>query len=69
MNDKIFCRFVHSDHLGSTTLITNETGGIVENAFYLPFGEVDSGGSKEKRLYEGKEFDGELTWEEQWLFR
>ncbi|MEK6925925.1 MAG: RHS repeat-associated core domain-containing protein [Nanoarchaeota archaeon] len=49
--------FYHADHLGSTTLITNQSGGIVENTFYLPYGEVDSGGTQEKRLYESKEFD------------
>ncbi|MEK6925922.1 MAG: toxin TcdB middle/N-terminal domain-containing protein [Nanoarchaeota archaeon] len=49
--------FYHADHLGSTTLITNQSGGIVENTFYLPYGEVDSGGTQEKKLYENKEFD------------
>ena len=49
--------FYHSDHLGSTTLITNESGDIVENTFYLPYGGIDSGGTQEIKLYEGKELD------------
>ena len=40
--------FYHADHLGSTTLITNESGDVVENTFYLPYGGIDSGGESEK---------------------
>ncbi len=29
--------FYHPDHLGSTTLVTNESGAVVENISYLPF--------------------------------
>ncbi len=49
--------FYHPDHLGSTTLITNETGGVVEETTYLPFGDVNAGGSRETHLYTGKEKD------------
>ena len=49
--------FYHPDHLGSTTLITNQSGAIIEDTIYLPFGGVISGGEKEKKLYEGKELD------------
>jgi len=49
--------FYHPDHLGSTTLITNETGGVVEETTYLPFGDVNSGGEEETHLYTGKERD------------
>ena len=38
-------RFVHEDHLGSTRLMTNLSGCIVESLDYLPFGELNSVGS------------------------
>jgi RHS repeat-associated protein len=48
--------FYHSDHLGSTTVITNSSGGVVEETFYDPYGEIISGGEKSRYDYEGKEF-------------
>jgi len=36
--------FYHPDHLGSTTLITNNVSGVVENTFYSPYGEILGGG-------------------------
>ena len=53
-NGKTF--FYYPDHLGSTALITNSTGGVVEETTYEPFGEVYSGGS-DRFLYTGKELD------------
>jgi len=32
--------FYHSDHLGSSSLITNKDGYLVQNIQYVPFGEV-----------------------------
>jgi len=32
--------YFHSDHLGSSSLITDATGGIVQHLEYVPFGEV-----------------------------
>jgi hypothetical protein len=32
--------FYHPDHLGSTTLVTNESGDTVESISYLPFGDL-----------------------------
>jgi RHS repeat-associated protein len=52
--------FYHPDQLGSTTLITDKNGNVVENTFYEPFGDVTSGGSKEVKLYTGQ-FSDELT--------
>jgi RHS repeat-associated protein len=49
--------FFHPDHLGSTSLITNSTGGIVEETFYEPFGAVISGGNQSRFDYTGKETD------------
>lgn len=51
--------FYHSDHLGSTTLITDESGAVVEETFYEPFGEVTSGGDEEVKLYTGQFSDAD----------
>jgi len=32
--------FFHSDHLGSSSLITNQSGNVVQHIEYIPFGEV-----------------------------
>jgi RHS repeat-associated protein len=48
--------FFHPDHLGSTTLITDPNGELVEETRYLPFGAVLVGG-EEDLLYTGKEKD------------
>jgi len=50
-------RFYHPDHLGSTTLITDEAGNVIEETEYLPYGSVSSGGTSEDKLYENKELD------------
>ncbi len=44
-------KYYHPDHLGSTNLITNSTGGIVEETFYLPFGDVLEGGDESRYGY------------------
>jgi RHS repeat-associated protein len=49
--------YYHPDHLGSTTLITDESGAIVEETFYEPFGNVTSGGTQEVKLYTGQYAD------------
>lgn len=49
-------KYYHPDHLGSTTLVTNESGDVVEETFYLPFGEIAEGGD-ERYLFTGKEKD------------
>ncbi len=51
-------KYYHSDHLGSTSLITNSTGSIIEETFYLPFGDVFSGGQESRYNYNSKEKDG-----------
>ncbi len=53
-NNKTF--YYHPDHLGSTSLITNQSGAVIEETTYEPFGEVSSGGS-DRFLYTGKELD------------
>jgi RHS repeat-associated protein len=39
-NPETFQYYYHSDHLGSTNLITNLDGEIVQHVEYVPFGEV-----------------------------
>ena len=36
-------KFYHPDHLGSTTLVTNEAGAVVEETVYDPYGTVQEG--------------------------
>lgn len=49
--------FYHNDHKGSTSVITNSSGSLVEETFYAPYGEILSGGAASRYDYEGKEFD------------
>ena len=49
--------FIHTDHLGSTSVVTDESGNVVENTTYTPFGQVLSGGEATRFGYEGKEHD------------
>ncbi|MFA7708032.1 MAG: hypothetical protein WCX73_03715, partial [Candidatus Pacearchaeota archaeon] len=44
--------FYHNDHLVSTSVLTNESGGIVEETFYEPFGGIISGGNVSHFYYE-----------------
>jgi RHS repeat-associated protein len=39
-NPELFQYYYHSDHLGSTSLITNLDGEVVQHVEYVPFGEV-----------------------------
>ncbi|GHT17512.1 hypothetical protein FACS189429_1760 [Bacteroidia bacterium] len=39
-NPELFQYYYHSDHLGSTSLITNLDGEVVQHIEYIPFGEV-----------------------------
>jgi RHS repeat-associated protein len=47
--------YYHTDHLGSTRLVTDESGTIITHAEYYPFGE--SLNEEEYYLYMGKEKD------------
>ena len=47
----------HPDHLGSTSLITDSGGNLLENSFYSPYGVILDGGEESRYDYEGKEFD------------
>jgi len=50
-------KYYHPDHLGSTSLVTDSSGSLVESTSYEPFGTAIAGGSASRYLYEGKEFD------------
>lgn len=52
--------FYHPDHLGSTNLVTDEKGDVVEETHYLPFGEVLEGGDS-RYLFTGQEKDKETS--------
>ncbi len=49
--------YYHTDQLGSTRLVTDESGNPVTDVSYSPFGENTSAGEKESYLYTGKEED------------
>jgi RHS repeat-associated protein len=49
--------YIQNDHLGSSTVVTNSSGGIKETTFYSPYGEISSGGSVSRYDYTGQEYD------------
>ena len=52
--------FYHSDHLGSTSVLTDQNTNAIENTTYEPFGAEISGGNLDVKGYTGQ-FDDELT--------
>ncbi len=48
--------FMHGDHLGSTSTITNSSGSVIESTTYAPTGEILSGGAVSRYDYTGKEY-------------
>ena len=55
-------RYIHGDHLGSTNVVTDESGAAVSMLDYYPFGELridDSADADEKHKFTGHEFDRE----------
>ena len=49
--------YYHTDHLGSTRLVTDESKNIITDVNYEPFGESTTTGKGESYLYNGKERD------------
>jgi len=49
--------FIHGNHEGSSSVITNSTGQIVERTEYDAYGNIISGGTKTRFGYENKEAD------------
>lgn len=50
--------YYHPDHLGSTSVVTDEQVKVIENNHYLPFGEMLEG-ENDRYLYTGQELDSE----------
>lgn len=59
--------FVHNDHLGSVGVITDNSGTVLDEYFYSPFGE-EIEGDVSRYGYEGQEKD-EITGEHDFHFR
>ncbi|MBI5194558.1 MAG: hypothetical protein HZA08_14140, partial [Nitrospirae bacterium] len=53
--------YYHTDHLESSTVITDQNGNKVEELLYYPFGEIlsDSSPTKVRYKFAGHEFDAE----------
>ena len=49
--------YFHNDHLGSSSVLTNQSGQVVEKTSYEPYGEVKTGGTNSKWGYTGQEKD------------
>ena len=48
-------QFIITDHLGSSSVVTNSTGGVVERTSYDTLGNLLSGGSETRFDYESRE--------------
>lgn len=53
--------YYHSDNLGSTNLVTNQSGSVIEEESYLPYGELLTGNEESRFLFNGKEKDDETA--------
>ncbi len=53
--------YYHSDHLGSASLVTDQSGNKAEEIYYYPYGgsRQDSGGVNVRYKYTGQELDDE----------
>ncbi|RJQ53427.1 MAG: RHS repeat-associated core domain-containing protein [Nitrospiraceae bacterium] len=53
--------YYHTDHLESSTIITDQNGTNVEDMFYYPYGEMKyhAGSVNVKHKFNGHEYDGE----------
>ena len=49
--------FIHTDAKGSSTVVTNSIGAVIENSSYDPFGSTLSGNIRTRYGYEAKESD------------
>ena len=65
-----YARYIHGDHLGSTTLLTNQSGDEacpeqgrrVNRLEYTPYGSIitSTGSLATDRLYTGQRFESSL---------
>jgi RHS repeat-associated protein len=51
--------YIHRDHLGSSTVVTDDQGNLIEESEYYPYGQLSSGGYEVKYGYTGQEKDWE----------
>ncbi len=53
--------YYHSDHLGSSSVVTDETSATAQELFYYPFGEIktNTGSDVAKHKFTDQEWDGE----------
>ena len=53
--------YYHSDHLGSSNVITSQAGNLISNCEYLPYGEfaTKEGSNVTNYYFTGKELDDE----------
>jgi len=53
--------YYHTDHLGSSNIVTNTTGSKAEEIYYYPYGasRIDTGSVNVRHKYTGQERDGE----------
>lgn len=54
-------RYIHTDHLGGTGVVTDSNGNQVELLDYYPYGDarLNEGAFNEQRKFTGHEYDGE----------
>jgi RHS repeat-associated protein len=57
INEESRMFYYHTDHLGSTRLVTNESKNIVSATTYHPYGEPNAEEGTEEYLFTGKEQD------------
>jgi RHS repeat-associated protein len=50
-------QFIHSDHLGSSSVITNESGDVIERTSYDAYGLARTGASETRYDYESREVE------------
>jgi len=55
----ISASFYHSDHLGSSNVISNQAGNLIQNCEYLPYGQfsTNTGIKSTSYYFTGKELD------------
>ena len=55
--------YMHTDHLGSTTVVTNTSGSVVNRIAYAPYGEIDqdnsTGNDTFRAKFTTKEYDND----------
>ncbi len=54
-------KYMHPDHLGSTSLVTDQNGNVVEQTTYDEWGNVQTGGTQTKYQYTGQEKDADTN--------